>query len=444
MPSRTLLQDDFRRLFHRSPRARTLALRGLDLVYQVALLPFRRARRRGQATEQQDLVARTNEYNEAAERYFAGFENPQCLLDKPFGEPYLLSKHLIDTGVLIEALRLRPGDVVAEIGAGSCWLSHMLNRHGCATISIDVSTTALALGRQLFERDPRTNWTLQPRFLAYDGHRLPLPDASCDQIVINDAFHHVPNQRELLHEARRVLAPDGVVAMSEPGAGHAAASHSLAEAATGVLENELVLEDLVALAEACGFEAATVVLASPHVCPQIPAGELGAFMGGKGFAAYWKAFCSALAQHHSIVLHKGSPHPTTKRPGHLQATIDAPPAVRTRAGESARLPLRLTNTGDTRWLSGPQAAPGWTRVGAHLYHATPSRELVEFDWYRVDLPREVAPGGTLEVDALLPAPTGPGEYLVLVDLVVEGLAWFADRGSSSAVVRWTVDPPGKR
>ena len=42
----------------------------------------------------------------------------------------LLLDDLIDTGVLIEALRLRPGDVVAEIGAGSCWLSHMLNRHG--------------------------------------------------------------------------------------------------------------------------------------------------------------------------------------------------------------------------------------------------------------------------------------------------------------------------
>ena len=441
MPARTRLQADLQRLFHRSPRAQALALRALDLAYQVALFPFRRSRVGGRAVDDQRLIARTDEYNQAAERYFATFDNPQFLVDKPFSDPHLLSKHLVDAGTLIGALRLRPGDLVAELGAGSCWLSHFLNRYGCSTISIDVSTTALALGRQLFERDPRTNWSLQPRFLTYDGHRLPLVDASCDRIVINDAFHHVPNQRELLSEMHRVLKADGVVAMSEPGAGHAAADHSVAEATTGVLENELVLEQLATLAEASGFQAVTVMLSSPHVHPEIPARELGAFMGGKGFASYWKALCSALEQHHYIVLHKETPHPTTRRPGRLTARIDASPAMRLRAGERARLALRITNTGDTRWLSGAQAGAGWTRVGAHLHRATAARELVDFDWYRVDLPADVDPGGVVKVDAALPALETPGDYLVFVDLVVEGFAWFADRGSSAATIRLTVEPP---
>ena len=47
--------------------------------------------------------------------------------------------------------------------------------------------------------------------------------------VINDAFH-VPNERELLTEMHRVLRNDGIVAMSEPGRGHAAAGHSVHEA----------------------------------------------------------------------------------------------------------------------------------------------------------------------------------------------------------------------
>ncbi len=322
MPSRTLVQSAARAASHRWPVVQKVALRLLDAAYGVALLPFRRTRVTGRAAERPAVVANTAAYNEAAERYFAAVADPTFLLDKPFSDTALAAKHLIDAGVLIDAMRLRPGDVVAELGAGSCWLSHMLNRFGCRTISIDVSPSAVALGRQLFERDPRTNWTLEPAFLAYDGRRVPLEDAGCDRIVMNDAFHHIPNQRELLSEMHRVLRDDGVVAMSEPGYGHAAAAHSVAEAESGVLENELVLEDLAALAAAVGFGETTVVVASPLVRHELPARDLGAFMGGKGFATSWKALCSGLEQHHYILLHKGAAHPTTRRPGRLTARID--------------------------------------------------------------------------------------------------------------------------
>jgi len=60
------------------------------------------------------------------------------------------------------------------------------------------------LGRTLFERDPQTNWSLDPAFLAYDGQTLPVADATVDRIVLYDAFHHIPNQEHLLREMRRV------------------------------------------------------------------------------------------------------------------------------------------------------------------------------------------------------------------------------------------------
>jgi SAM-dependent methyltransferase len=443
VPARTTFQGAVRRLFHHSPRVEAWTLAALDAVYRITLLPFRRARADGRADERADLVARTDSYNAAAERYFAAFEEPQYLLDKPFSDGRQLPKHLIDAGILIDALRLQPGHVVAEIGAGSCWLSHLLNRAGCATIAIDVSATALALGRQLFERDPRTNWSLEPRFLTYDGHRLPLANGRCDAIVLNDAFHHVPNQRELLLEMRRVLSPDGLVAMSEPGAGHAGTGHSAAEAATGVLENELVLEDVAALAEACGFGAVNVVLATPHVHPQIPARELGAFMGGNGFASYWKAFCSALEQHHYIVLHASAPVPTTRRPGRLSARIDVPRELQAVAGAATHVSVRLTNTGDTTWLAAGAAGEGWTRLGAHLHRDTAAREVIDFDWLRVSLGQDVPAGHTVIVEARLP-PMPAGVYLVIFDLVVEGKTWFAASGSAEAIMCLTVGTDTRR
>ena len=88
----------------------------------------------------------TDELNRAAERYFAEFEDRDYLLDKPFSDSRGFAHHLFDMGVLFHWLRLEPGDVVAEIGAGTCWLSQFLNRYGCKTISIDVSATAARSG----------------------------------------------------------------------------------------------------------------------------------------------------------------------------------------------------------------------------------------------------------------------------------------------------------
>jgi hypothetical protein len=233
----------------------------------------------------------------------------------------------------------------------------------------------------------------------------------------------------------RVLRPDGLVAMSEPGAGHGTAEHSVRESAlTGVLENELVLPDVAALAEACGFTAARLVVTSPYADYEIQARELPAFMGGRGFARYWKAFCSALEQHHYILLYKGQVEPTTRRPGRLSARIEVSraPALVAR-GEAPTLAIDVTNTGDTLWLAGE--GEGWTRVGAHLYSGTEPRQSIDFDWARWPLAHDVAPGGRIHVEVRLPPLPAPGDYSVVLDLVVEGLAWFADRGSRPATVR---------
>ena len=167
--------------FERFPGLRRAAYAAWEPVLRFALLPFRLPSPPGRAVENPRVVARTDAYNEAAERYFAEHPEPSWLLAKPFSDTGQFARHLVAAGVLIAGARLRPGDTVVEIGAGSCWLSHLLNRYGCRTIAVDVSPTALALGRQLFERDSWTNWSLEPRFLPYDGRRLPLDDGSCDR-----------------------------------------------------------------------------------------------------------------------------------------------------------------------------------------------------------------------------------------------------------------------
>jgi SAM-dependent methyltransferase len=434
------LDRSVRRFFYRWRWCQSLVFWTMDLIYQCVLLPFRRRSRTGSIEENAELVDGTDRFNLAAESYFARFANREFLTRKPFSDTADFAKHLVETGLLIEIMHLKPGDTVAEIGAGSCWLSHMMNRFGCHTISIDVSPTALEIGRSLFDRDSWTDWSLEPRFATYDGHVLPLPDSCCDRVVVKDAFHHVPNQGELLREVWRVLRSDGVLVMSEPGRGHASTAPSRAEGESGVLENELVLEDLAALARYCGFRETNVVIATSGAWHEIPADTLGAFTGGRGFARFWKRMCSDLRSHHFLAFYKGSSIRTTQRPGVLSADIrliglgSSPDAV-VRAGQSIQ--VRVTNRGDTVWMAQRSPRGGWTRLGAHLYKDTAAREPLDYDWLRMELPCDIEAGSHADLTVKLPRLDAAGSYCVIFDMVVEGYAWFAERGSKTAVIRVT-------
>ena len=417
-------------------------------IFRLILLPFRFPQGRGAPVESATLAERTAAYNSAAERYFADYAEPRFLLEKPFSDAHQFGRHLVNAGTLIVGAKLRPGDTVLELGAGTCWLSHFLNRYGCRTIALDVSGTALALGRRLFESDPRTQWSLDPRFVPYDGHAFPLEDATCDRVIVYDAFHHVPNQREILSEMHRVLKPDGVVAMSEPGRGHASRPTSVRESvSTGVLENELIVEDLAALAETVGFSAVNVIAAGPTMQHELPARDIERFTGGvRGFHRYWDHLCNDIYRHHYVLMYKGGARPTTVRPGQLAARIRIlRPAggVSISRAERLSVDLRVANIGDTRWLHQGLGASrsGWTRLGVHLQEAgEPVGKVIDFDWCRAALDTDVEPDGQIGVRLDLPAIYAPGIYDARFDLVVEGATWFAEHGGPGpAVLRMTVE-----
>ncbi len=427
-------------VFARLPAVRSFLLSSIDIAARPILYPFRLGRPTTDPSIAASLLANTDRLNEQAEAYFARHANADEALRKPYSEPQALSRRLIDVGVLLDGLRLQPGHTVLDLGCGSGWVSHMLNRFGCPTVSVDVSPTAIDLARRLFAADPQTNRALKPEFRVYDGHRLPLAAASVDRAILYDAFHHVPNQAEILRELRRVLRPDGIVAMSEPGRGHASSAPSLAEsAATGVLENELAIEDVAELALAAGFTAARLAVHTNAPLLEIDAADLRRFMGGRGFARYWRNLCAALDAHHYLLLFAGPAEPTTRQPRTLKAALRARSAVPARVprGQRRSLVLDACNAGDTTWLCTADA-PGWTRLGIHLHRRDDRRTMVDYDWVRVQLARDVAPEDHVTIQVDVPPIEEPGDYLLVVDLVIEAVAWFADRGSVTLELPWHV------
>src|SRR6185295_14163520 len=79
--------------------------------------------------------------------------------------------------------------------------------------------------------------------------------------------------------------------------------------------------DIAELALACGFTAARVIVAANAPLAEIDVAGLRAFMGGRGFAQYWKNLCAALDGHHYILLFAGDPAPTTRRGRRLKAIV---------------------------------------------------------------------------------------------------------------------------
>jgi demethylmenaquinone methyltransferase/2-methoxy-6-polyprenyl-1,4-benzoquinol methylase len=51
--------------------------------------------------------------------------------------------------------------------------------------------------------------------VAADAGHLPVPDDAVDAVTVVDALHHVRDQRALVREARRAVAPGGVVIVAD-------------------------------------------------------------------------------------------------------------------------------------------------------------------------------------------------------------------------------------
>lgn len=115
-----------------------------------------------------------------------------------------------------------------------------------------------------------------------------------------------------------------------------------------------------------------------------------------------------------------------------------PPQLTVHAGEAATVPVRLANIGERVW-SASGAYP--FALSYHLSQADGTR--VTYDGPHTPLPRDLPPGGTLEVEAQVLAPRTPGNYIVEWDGVQEQVTWFSWAGSPVGVTFLKVgDPAG--
>lgn len=116
--------------------------------------------------------------------------------------------------------------------------------------------------------------------------------------------------------------------------------------------------------------------------------------------------------------------------------LAAPPPVTVRAGSAFIVPLRVRNNSTHTW-SQPRSGP--LAVGNHWLDAS-GELMVRQDDGRAPLLQIVPPGLEWSVLMTVHAPAEPGRYVCEIDLVHEGISWYAHKGSPTLRVDLEVTP----
>jgi 2-polyprenyl-3-methyl-5-hydroxy-6-metoxy-1,4-benzoquinol methylase len=385
--------------------------------------------------------AEIDEFNRAADAYYATLPNWDHHLAKPFSQIAETPAILANLTVMLQSLELSPGLRVLDFGGGTGWLSRYLTQLGCRVTLLDVSPTALAIAREHYTRHPVIGDRPAPDFLLFDGRRIELPDASVDRIVCFDAFHHAANPDAVIREFGRILVPGGRAGFAEPGPRHSESARSSFESSTyGVVERDVDIHAIWRTAQASGFsDLRMCVFHEPTYHVSLAEYE-DLVTGGPAQARWLESTRTFLHLVRDFVLVKaGEVRADSRQTRGLACEIRlATTRVTAHAAEAVVLEAIVTNTGQAYWL--PSDAPhGGVSLGAHVYDQYGA--LVNFEAARAPFgspAKTIAPNETVSCRLTISG-LRPGRYRVEIDCVAERVTWFAQAGSAPAVVSVDID-----
>jgi 2-polyprenyl-3-methyl-5-hydroxy-6-metoxy-1,4-benzoquinol methylase len=140
----------------------------------------------------------SNRIGEAAERFVPGEARGEVI------EAEHLARYWWASGLVA-------GGRVLDAGCGVGYGTALLKAVGAReALGVDVSADAVAAA---------TASHADAEFVAANVRELPFPDDSFDVVVCFEVIEHVEGQAAVIDELARVLAPDGVLAISSPNRG---------------------------------------------------------------------------------------------------------------------------------------------------------------------------------------------------------------------------------
>jgi ubiquinone/menaquinone biosynthesis C-methylase UbiE len=115
---------------------------------------------------------------------------------------------------VLDAMRLAPGDVAADVGCGSGYYARRIARRvqpGGTVYCEDIQPEMLEMMQQLASEEDVTG--IRPILGTFTDPKLPAGEI--DWVIIADVYHEMSDPEPMLAGIRRALSPDGMVALLE-------------------------------------------------------------------------------------------------------------------------------------------------------------------------------------------------------------------------------------
>jgi SAM-dependent methyltransferase len=106
---------------------------------------------------------------------------------------------------LLDAVGAGPGLRLLDVACGPGHLAARAATRGATAVGVDIAEAMIGLARRRFP---------QAEFRQADAQSLPYPDGSFDAVVANLAVPHLGRPEQAVAEFRRVLVPDGRLALT--------------------------------------------------------------------------------------------------------------------------------------------------------------------------------------------------------------------------------------
>lgn len=352
-------------------------------------------------------------------------------------------RHLCDFANMAVTLALPAGASILDVGCGSGWLSEYFARLGYKVKGIDISPDLIAMSRDRVARVPfgvDHETPLSCEFEVHDVELAPLNE-KFDAVICYDSLHHFVDERAVMRHLAAMLDPGGLLFILEGQKpdDDSVTADELREVMRefGTLESPFSNDYLRALVAENGFAV------------------VGDYVSVNGLFEREMLEVNADTQslplrtiptdYHYLTCMKVTEAseraglPDSRNPGVLKAELQfsAAEPLLVESGQQFVVPVRITNAGDTLWLTGQTVRAGIVMPAVRILDD--AGEIIGERHGHPMLPRAVLPGQTVSLNVECIAPQRSGTYTAKIDLVAQHVCWFEERGSKPLMIKIKVE-----